>query len=324
MRKTIKEMREKDQFFTKPDVSKKCIKITQKYIDWIRPSMEQVMLIEPSAGNGDFYYNFPPGIRLAFDIDRPQHINKIRPGFLYIEKDFLSIDHLHPDMIYIGNPPFGKSGKIAFEFMQKCMDFKASIIAFILPPNINSRARMATIKDKGYGIVHYEKLPDHSFYFDNGEKIDMVAESIFQIYMRNDYMETYNIEPVNKIKLKNNNFVQVYTINTNLLKNSKRDIDGVPFIQYGIGTNWIGKCDFYLPLRVFQSAGDPDYYENFMTPEISNIGFGIICEDQEMKNKINLGNCYSLGTNRVQISKKQLILKEIMRIYNEGDGQNAI
>jgi len=47
---------------------------------------------------------------------------------------------------------------------------------------------------------------------------------------------------------------------------------------------------------------------------MSNIGFGVICEDKSMKDKINLRNCYTLGTNRVLISKKQLILKQAMKI----------
>jgi hypothetical protein len=59
---------------------------------------------------------------------------------------------------------------------------------------------------------------------------------------------------------------------------------------------------------------------------MSNICFGVICEDKDIKNKIVINNCYTLGTNKINIAKKQLILKEIMRIYNieKGGCENAL
>jgi len=239
MVKTIKEMRDKDQFFTKEKISKKCIKITQKYIDMIKPSIQNSFMVEPSAGNGDFYYNFPKeNLKLAFDIERPKHINKILPDFNYIESDFLSITHLSPNSIYIGNPPFGKSGKLAFDFIQKCIYFKAAIIAFILPPNINTKVRMDIIKERGYHLVDHRQLPSDSFYFYNNKEVTSTdAESVFQIYIKDEYVTKYNIKTIESVNIKNNPFVQAYTINTNLIRNAKRDVDGVPFIQHGIGTN---------------------------------------------------------------------------------------
>jgi len=75
----------------------------------------------------------------------------------------------------------------------------------------------------------------------------------------------------------------------------------------------VGKCDFYLPLRVFESKGLPSYSDNFEDPNISNIGFGVICVDKNIKNKMIIENCYTIGMNKIRIAKKQLILKEIMR-----------
>jgi hypothetical protein len=220
-------------------------------------------------------------------------------------------------MIFVGNPPFGKKGSLAFNFILKAIELKAHMIAFILPPNINTKTRIDKIKKNGYEIVYSEKLSDHSFYFDLKNKTDMVAESIFQIYMKRSLVEMLQIETIEKINLKNNNFVQVYTINNNVIKNSNRNTQESEFTQNGIGKKWIDKCDFYIPLRIFNSKAAFKWYESFEDEGVFNIGFGIICEDKDMKNKMNLRNCYTLGTNKVYISKKQLILKEIMRIYNE-------
>lgn len=311
--KTIKDMRNRDQFFTKEKITRKCINIVNKCIDIIKPSLEELSIVEPSAGNGDFYYNFPKGNNFAFDIEKPKHII----DQTYIESDFLKVPWLLPDTIYIGNPPFGKSGKLAFDFIMKCIELKASIIAFILPPNINSKARMDLIKESGYSLIYHKLLPSDSFYFyNNKEVIDSTAESVFQIYIKTEYAEMYDIRNIDTIKLKNNSHVQVYTINNNVIRNTNRDTDGVEFIQDGIGKQWIGGCDFYLPLRVFNSNGKPESYNTFDDTNMSNVGFGVICADKNIKDKIVIENCYTLVTNKINIAKKQLILKEIMRVHN--------
>lgn len=315
MVKTIREMREKDQFFTKEEVAKECIEITEHYVDLIKSSLDHLFYVEPSAGNGDFYKNLSTKNKVAFDIEKPKHISNLYSS--YVEANFLEVDYMWRNGIYVGNPPFGKRGKKAFEFILRCIYLDASIIAFILPPNINTKARINQIQEEGYEIVFHKKLPERSFYFDNVDTTsDMAAESIFQIYMKKEYIAKYNIDVIKGINLKNNDFVQVYTINDNTIKNSNRDTEESEFIQEGIGRKWIGKCDFYIPLRVFSSNGNIQSYEDFSDSDMSNIGFGIICKDKDIKNKIELRNCYTVGTNDVYISKKQLILKEIMRVYS--------
>ena len=131
-----------------------------------------------------------------------------------------------PNAIYAGNPPFGTSGSLAFDFILKCIELDAAIIAFILPPNINTKLRLSTIREKGYEVIHIDALKSDSFYFYNGEKIsDVSAESNFQIYMRKDLVEKTNNDIIVDINLKNNDFVQVYTINDNEIFNTGRDTD---------------------------------------------------------------------------------------------------
>jgi hypothetical protein len=76
------------------------------------------------------------GSSAAFDIDKPSHIEDSS----YIEINFFDIYDGPDNIIFIGNPPFGKSGKMAFDFIKKCIVLNASMIAFILPPNINTKA----------------------------------------------------------------------------------------------------------------------------------------------------------------------------------------
>lgn len=318
-KKTIKEMREKDQFFTKEHISKKYIKITKDYLKIIKASIGAPLFIEPSAGNGDFFFNFKWNNKLAYDIDKPSHLSNIDN---YIEKDFLSVDEIRKDTIYIGNPPFGKRGTLAYDFILKCIELDAEMIGFILPPNVNTIARVKEINKKGYSIVYSDEMKSNSFYLDdNTRKIDMDADAVFQIYMKDSLIDKYKIKRVTDINLKNNDFVKVYSINTNIIMNKNRNIGDVLFIQDGVGKEWVDKCDFYLPLRVFESKGKPLHYKRFNRHNTHNIGFGIICKDKDIKNKIIVENCYRLGTNKVYMAKKQFILKEIMRVKNlkEGD-----
>ena len=69
--KSIKVIRSRDQFFTKSNISKQCIATVKKKIDIMKASFKDLIIVEPAAGNGDFYYNFPKSVRLAYDIEKP-------------------------------------------------------------------------------------------------------------------------------------------------------------------------------------------------------------------------------------------------------------
>lgn len=329
MEKTIKDLRDKDQFFTKEEIAKRCIEKTKDYVEYIRPFLEEVVYIEPSAGNGDFFFNFPQDeFRKAYDIEIPFDIKDEK----YIQLDFLkdvgsmswhsdgyirdAKSRLYWDGIFVGNPPFGDRGNLAYEFILKCIKLEAAIIAFILPPNINTNSRLKEIREKGYELVSIDMLPSDSFYFYSKDKESVAfAESNFQIYMKKLYIEKANLDIITDVNLKNDEFVQVFTINRRDIINPRRDTAENIFIQKGIGTKWIGKCDFYIPLRVFNSSGKPTHRDSFSEDFFNqDIGFGIICQDKDIKNKIIVENCYTVGTNKVRIAKKQLILKEINRV----------
>ena len=59
------------------------------------------------------------------------------------------------------------------------------MIGFILPPNVNTITRVKEINKKGYSIVYSDEMKSNSFYLDdNTRKIDMDADAVFQIYMK--------------------------------------------------------------------------------------------------------------------------------------------
>lgn len=115
-----------DQFYTKPEISSKCIK---EFLKVIKPKKSDVIL-EPSAGSGSFsdYFCDKKKYTLdAFDIDpKKEYIQK---------KDFLSLDtnvYKNKKVHCIGNPPFGRQSSIAKKFIKKNATFCSSI-SFILP-----------------------------------------------------------------------------------------------------------------------------------------------------------------------------------------------
>ena len=115
-----------DQFYTKPKVANLC---------WskARPIFNELVgngafYIEPSAGNGVFYNLLPADSRFGLDLE-PHHAEVIK-------RDFLRCRYKPPVLankaIVIGNPPFGKRGKLAIDFMNKAFTI-ADTVAFIVP-----------------------------------------------------------------------------------------------------------------------------------------------------------------------------------------------
>lgn len=110
-----------NQYYTNPAVAKDCIDL----LNSLYPQKFKTY-IEPSAGAGAFYSQIEGCI--GFDLE---------PKFDGIEKaDFLSLSPpegwVKEGVCVIGNPPFGKMGSLALEFIKKSFEY-ANVVAFILP-----------------------------------------------------------------------------------------------------------------------------------------------------------------------------------------------
>lgn len=122
-------MIEKDlnKYYTKPLIAKQCVEILQKELLETGFDVHYAFFIEPAAGNGSFLQFLPNNNFFACDI-YPENNNIVSKDFI---NQNIQIDK-NQNNIIIGNPPFGKKGQMALDFINKSFDY-ANIVAFILP-----------------------------------------------------------------------------------------------------------------------------------------------------------------------------------------------
>ena len=116
-----------DQFYTKSEVAAKCWRhasaVVAKLLGDARP-----FFIEPSAGDGVFYELLPRARRVGLDV-APRHCEVARHDFL---QDAYQPPVAAARAVVIGNPPFGKRGKLAVAFVNQAFAI-ADTVAFIVP-----------------------------------------------------------------------------------------------------------------------------------------------------------------------------------------------
>ena len=116
-----------DEFYTQRTVAAQCWATLVPVLRELELG-DDTFFIEPSAGDGAFYDLLPWGRRVGFDIE-PRHCEV--DNF-----DFLSGSYVCPNpvdaTVIVGNPPFGKRGKMAVNFFVQGAQF-ADTIALILP-----------------------------------------------------------------------------------------------------------------------------------------------------------------------------------------------
>ena len=140
--------RQRDAYFTNPDVAISCIATLDRLIG------TNHTYLEPSAGSGAFVRPLLNRNIIACDIE-PQ-------GEGILRQDFLSSD-LSADVV-IGNPPFGKRGALAIDFINKSADF-ASYIAFVLPVQFRKFFTQKRL-NPSLSLIYDELLPPDSFTLD--------------------------------------------------------------------------------------------------------------------------------------------------------------
>lgn len=138
---------QKDQIFTRPEVAK-------QFADWVKArTADATRIIEPSAGAGDILGHFPGAI--AYDLEpRLPHIK---------QADWLKTQHERGEKtLVVGNPPFGRAGYMAVQFINHAAKF-ADYIAMILPRTF----RKDFVKNKistEFTLADEYILPKNSFY----------------------------------------------------------------------------------------------------------------------------------------------------------------
>ena len=165
-----------DKFYTKQEV-------VQRILSDITPHIKNKLILEPSAGDGAFYKEMlKHGDCVAFDIS-PEHPNIIKQDYLSLSQDMLSKHNPKSlPVCIIGNPPFGESSKLAFQFLHHSMTL-SNTVGFILPLSFKKVSHQNKIikANPYFHIVHEYTLPPNSFLFD-GQTYDVGA--VFQLYVK--------------------------------------------------------------------------------------------------------------------------------------------
>ena len=124
-----------DKYYTPTSVVKAVLKVIEKDI---MPLEKFTRIIEPSAGNGAFIKELPKST-ISYDI-APEYEGIICADYLKENIPYLE------NSIVIGNPPFGRSGGLAKDFIKKSMEH-SDWVAFIIPgDNYNRKSSIKGIK----------------------------------------------------------------------------------------------------------------------------------------------------------------------------------
>ena len=197
-----------DQFYTKKDISSKCI---QLFLNTITLNDNDIIL-EPSAGTGSFsdYFKQHNYNITSYDID---------PKKDYIQmKNFLELDisiYNNKNVHCIGNPPFGRQSSLAKQFIKKNALFCDSI-SFILPKSFRKPSFQKSFP-LYFHLVKEIDLEKNAFTI-NDKSHDVPC--IFQIWIKKDH-ERF-VEP--KIKENGFHFVKKPTLKITELDDNNNPI----------------------------------------------------------------------------------------------------
>ncbi len=158
--------KELDQWYTSPETASICI-------GFMKPYMKKNIL-EPSCGTGVFIkllesmgYNIK-----GFDID-PKTPEGIKKDFFLVKKD-----DILKDSVTIGNPPYGKKGKLAQGFINHALSL-SDTVGFIVPLTLSTSYTAQKHINENASLILEEPLPKNSFVF-KGKTKDV--KSVFQIW----------------------------------------------------------------------------------------------------------------------------------------------
>ena len=169
---------ELDKFYTKPGLAKYLI----SKIDLTKYEL----VVDPCCGDGSFYNNLNCN-KIGIDI---------LPGISgVIKHDFLTWNFnkniQSSKVLTISNPPFGKQGSLAMNFIKKSLEF-SDTIAFILPLSFAKDSVKNKIPE--YLHLEYEEiLPDDSFLLDGNS---YSVKCVFQIWVKKPFKR----EKIKKVK----------------------------------------------------------------------------------------------------------------------------
>ena len=126
--------------------------------------LSNLTFIEPSAGDGVFVSQLKRRIRAIYGFDiLPTGKDVTQCDFL--KEDFRNLlpTGVTEPFFFIGNPPFGKKGDLAVQFINKCLTL-SPYVGFILPLQFQKWSAQKRIT-KGAKLIFDAPLPPNAFTF---------------------------------------------------------------------------------------------------------------------------------------------------------------
>jgi len=169
-----------DKYYTKPSVVDLCINYIKQYVNI---SLNNDLIIEPSAGNGAFIQGIKTLSKnhLFYDLEPDSP--------LILKQDYLALDHStlftkdYGGCVHIiGNPPFGRQSSLAIKFIKKSCEFCTSL-SFILPKSFKKDSLQKTFP-MDFHLIFENDLPDKSFLVDG---VEHDVPCVFQIWQKKDH-----------------------------------------------------------------------------------------------------------------------------------------
>lgn len=179
-------------YFTKQNIAQLCLKEILKKI----PNLYKYYLIEPSAGNGDFYNILETKNKIGIDIIIKNENFILHDFLLFDEKEFFKKNNINQKIITIGNPPFGRNSNLALKFLNKSSIF-SEYVCFILPKTFKKINFQNKIYKKMH-LIHEIDIPNNSFYYENNI---FNIPCCFQIWKKEKHSRKFTAQ-----KLKTNDF----------------------------------------------------------------------------------------------------------------------
>ena len=150
---SLKTAKDLDKYYTKDEIASSCL------VAFLPLISDDSKLVEPSAGGGAFIRaaNSVGREIIGFDI-LPEYPGIIKLDFIKDKiKDHIDLDHT----VFVGNPPFGRKGALAIQFINKCLEL-SGIVGFILPIQFRKWSAQSKII-KGASLILDLDLPEEAF-----------------------------------------------------------------------------------------------------------------------------------------------------------------
>lgn len=175
MNKNVTDIRKEglDKFYTNINIVNLCINYLENLYKWDYWDL----VIEPSAGSGNFLNNIPFNNKIGIDIE-PENTNIIKENYLNYN---INTKYLDKKILVIGNPPFGRQSSLAIKFFNKSANF-STCIAFIIPRTF----RKISIQNKlnlNFHLILDQELPLKPCCFTP----QMNVKCCFQVWIKKDY-----------------------------------------------------------------------------------------------------------------------------------------